>query len=143
MELNLYQCPDPELEKAFEKILLNAKDQGLIKNEPSVSVNFMSPEEIHELNRQYRSIDRTTDVLSFAIQEGDSVLDDEDLGDIFINLKAVEDQAKEYGHTPFREACFLFAHGLLHLLGYDHMEAEEEKEMRELQHLLLDSVAVR
>ena len=65
------------------------------------------------------------------------------LGDIFINVQAIRDQAKEYGHSLRREACFLFCHGLLHLMGYDHMEPEEEKVMFELQDVILDEVVSR
>ena len=66
-----------------------------------------------------------------------------ELGDIFINVEAIRNQAKEYGHSIRREACFLFCHGLLHLMGYDHMTSEEEKEMFSLQDVILDEVVRR
>ena len=66
--------------------------------------------------------------------------DDNELGDIFINVEAIRNQAKEYGHSLRREVCFLFTHGLLHLLGYDHMEEDEEKEMFALQDVILDEI---
>jgi probable rRNA maturation factor len=112
-----------------------------------MSVIFVDPEQIHEINRDYRGIDRATDVISFAIQDGvdafENELEENELGDIFINVQAIIDQAKEYGHSARREACFLFCHGLLHLLGYDHMKEEEEKVMFSLQDEILDELVKR
>ncbi len=120
----------------------------LHKDKPYVmSVVFVTPEKIHEINRDYRQIDRPTDVISFALQDDSSNIlieeEEEELGDIFINVQAVADQAKEYGHSQRREACFLFCHGLLHLFGYDHMTEEEEKVMFGLQDEILDEVVAR
>ncbi|MCF0106340.1 MAG: rRNA maturation RNase YbeY [Holdemanella sp.] len=113
----------------------------------SMSVIFVSPEAIHEINREYRGIDRPTDVISFALQDDMSNVfleeEQEELGDIFINVQAIRDQAKEYGHSIRREACFLYCHGLLHLLGYDHMNEEDEKEMFGLQDVILDEMVKR
>ena len=115
-------------------------------NDWQLSVIFVTPDQIHEINRDYRNIDRATDVISFALQdnqthwfEGDGC----ELGDIFINVQAIRDQAKEYGHSIRREACFLFCHGLLHLMGYDHMTKEEETEMFHLQDVILDEIVTR
>lgn len=109
------------------------------------SVIFCSPEQIHEINKEYRHIDRPTDVISFAMQDDDQNIfieeEENELGDIFINTQAIEDQAKEYGHSARRESCFLFCHGLLHLLGYDHMTKEEEEVMFGLQKEILHGVA--
>ncbi|MDE5757015.1 MAG: rRNA maturation RNase YbeY [Allobaculum sp.] len=109
------------------------------------SVIFCSPEQIHEINQTYRHIDRPTDVISFALQDdSDNIFikeEENELGDIFINTQAIEDQAKEYGHSPRRESCFLFCHGLLHLLGYDHMTKEDEEVMFGLQKEILHGVA--
>ena len=92
-------------------------------------------------------MDRPTDVISFALQDDlDDAFVEEDLyelGDIFINVDAIRQQAKEYGHSIRREACFLFCHGLLHLMGYDHMNAEDEKEMFALQDVILDEMVSR
>ena len=111
------------------------------------SVIFCDPEQIHEINRDYRNVDRPTDVISFAMQDDDSNIlieeEENELGDIFINTQAILDQAKEYGHSPRRESCFLFCHGLLHLLGYDHMTPEDEEVMFGLQKEILDGVAER
>lgn len=109
-----------------------------------LSVIFVRADEIHQINREYRNIDRPTDVISFALQdeEDDYELEEEEmqLGDIFISVEAVRSQAKEYGHSLRREVCFLFTHGLLHLLGYDHMSKEEEAVMFSLQDEILDAL---
>ena len=113
----------------------------------SLSVIYVTPEQIHEINRDYRNVDRPTDVISFALQDDmeDAYAQEDiyELGDIFINVDAIRQQAKEYGHSIRREACFLFCHGLLHLMGYDHMEAEEEKIMFDLQDVILNEVVRR
>ncbi|WP_301187791.1 rRNA maturation RNase YbeY [uncultured Dubosiella sp.] len=120
----------------------------LHKDKPyTMSVIFVTPEKIHEINAMYRHIDRPTDVISFAMQDDMSNVlieeEEEELGDIFINVQAIRDQAREYGHSQRREACFLFCHGLLHLFGYDHMTPEDEKVMFALQDEILDEVASR
>ena len=96
---------------------------------------------MHRLNREYRGIDATTDVLSFAINDGEEFeLPEEveyELGDIFINVDRVKSQAAAYGHSEKREFLFLFIHGVLHCLGYDHMTKEQEDEMFGLQHKIL------
>ena len=96
-----------------------------------VSVTFTDNEKIRELNAQYRSIDRATDVLSFPLFDED--FEDEEelaLGDVVLSLEKAEEQAKEYGHSFEREVAFLVVHSVLHLLGYDHETSEEdEKEM--------------
>lgn len=133
--------------KDFSAILKRTCDVLNLNNEYTLSVIFVTPEEIHEINREYRNIDRSTDVISFALHDDMSnvLLEEEEneLGDIFINVQAISDQAKEYGHSKRREACFLFCHGLLHLLGYDHMEPDEEKEMFHLQDVILDEMVKR
>ena len=130
--------------KDFETIARRAKEVLQLKNEYSASVIFVDPSEIHEINRDYRHIDRPTDVISFALKDGEDDYEmmegNDELGDIFINIQAIVDQANEYGHSMRREVCFLFTHGLLHLLGYDHMNLEDEKEMFNLQDVILDDI---
>ena len=110
----------------------------------SVSVIFVDAKAIQEINRDYRNIDRPTDVISFALKDSEDAYEmlegEEELGDIFINVKAVVDQSHAYGHSIRREVCFLFVHGLLHLCGYDHMEEREEKEMFALQDVILNEI---
>ncbi len=133
--------------KDFEKIL-DRTCQVLDKpGNWSLSVIYVTPEQIHEINRDYRNVDRPTDVISFALQDDIDVAfleeDQYELGDIFINVQAIRDQANAYGHSIRREACFLFCHGLLHLMGYDHMTKEEEKEMFGLQDVILNEMVPR
>ena len=98
-------------------------------------------EYIHELNKQYRDIDRPTDVLSFALNEGEEDgYDGPDtalLGDIVISLDKVQEQADEYGHSFERELAYLTIHGMLHILGYDHMEPDDKAEMRKEEEFIL------
>ena len=106
-----------------------------------VSVTIIDNETIHGINKRYRNVDRPTDVISFAL------LDNEqnkpipgmiiDLGEILISYEKAQEQAKQYGHSEEREFSFLFIHGLLHLLGYDHMKEEDEKVMFALQDEIL------
>lgn len=131
----------------FEMIVQRASGIIEIPEGGCLSVIYVDPEQIHEINKEYRGIDWPTDVISFALmdEEDDYEVKEEEnqLGDIFINVRAISDQAVEYGHSLRREVCFLFTHGLLHLLGYDHMNEEEEKEMFALQDEILDALVKR
>ena len=100
---------------------------------------------IHEINREYRNVDRVTDVISFAMEDNMDIKYDNFrlLGDIYISIDKCYEQALEYGHSRIREICFLATHGILHLLGYDHMEEDEEKEMFLLQDELLDGFDIK
>ena len=109
-----------------------------IKDEMDLSLIIVGKTKIRNINRDYRNIDRVTDVISFANIDSDDYdyLVEEggvNLGDIFINVDRVKSQAKKYEHSIKREFMFLFVHGMLHLLGYDHMEKEDEKIMFSLQ----------
>ena len=127
--------------------------------EAQVSLLITDDEGIREMNRQFRSIDAPTDVLSFPLQEypapGDfSQIDEEGsdefdpdsgellLGDIVINADRVILQAEEYGHSQKREYAFLIAHSILHLTGFDHMEEEEREQMEEFQRRIMDAVQI-
>lgn len=113
-----------------------------------VSVSFVSDEEIHDLNRDYRAVDRPTDVLSFALQEGENFPEPTDfeadpmLGDIVVSIPTAVRQAEDYGHSIEREVAFLLAHGFLHLLGYDHQSPEEEREMFQIQEEVLEQLGI-
>ena len=119
-----------------------------------VSVMFTDDEEIHELNRLHRGVDRPTDVLSFPLFEydenGDIIEDDLDfnpngemiLGDIVISLETASRQAQEYGHSFEREIGFLTVHSMLHLFGYDHMTPEDEEEMFGYQREILERMGL-
>ena len=108
------------------------------------SIVFVNNEKIQQLNRDYRGIDRVTDVISFAFED---TIDTEEkllynnvrfLGEIYICIPKVIEQAREYGHSETRELAFLTVHGLLHLLGYDHQTKEEEEIMFGLQEVILN-----
>lgn len=109
------------------------------------NVIIINNEEIHKINKEYRGIDRPTDVISFALEDYKDIKYENDyrvLGDIYISIDKVREQAKEYGHSEKRELAFLAVHGLLHLLGYDHMEKEDEKVMLSKQELILDGYGI-
>ena len=104
------------------------------------SIVFIDDVKMHELNKKFRGIDSTTDVLSFAFEDNNKLCYNiRQLGEIFVSIPKMQAQAKEYGHSEMRELAFLVVHGLLHLLGYDHTKGEaEEKEMFEKQELVLN-----
>ena len=111
------------------------------------NVIIINNDEIHEINRKYRGVDRATDVISFALEDDKTFEVVETnmriLGDIYISIDKAREQAENYGHSLKRELSFLAVHGLLHLLGYDHMNEEEEKEMFKLQELILDGYGIK
>lgn len=116
-----------------------------IEDDVEVSCVLVDDERIHEINREYRHIDRSTDVISFAMEDNDQFYVEgmpRTLGDIFISVDHAKKQAEEYGHSLRREMCFLFTHGILHLLGYDHMTDEQEKEMFGLQDQILGALNI-
>ncbi len=104
------------------------------------SIVFIDDEKMHELNKMYRNIDRSTDVLSFAFEDNNKLCYNiRQLGEIFISIPKMQQQARDYGHSETRELAFLVVHGLLHLLGYDHtLGPEEEKEMFDKQEMVLN-----
>lgn len=108
------------------------------------NIIFVSNDEIRELNSNYRGIDKVTDVISFALEDGSDLKNVElrVLGDIYIAIDVAYEQAEMYEHSNIREVCFLATHGILHLLGYDHMEEDEEKIMFSKQKELLNSYEI-
>lgn len=109
-----------------------------IKN-PIYSITIVGNKEIKEINKTYRNKDSETDVISFAFEETDNITynDTRFLGEIYISIDKAKSQAKEYGHSLKREICFLTVHGLLHLLGYDHIDENDMKIMRKLEEEIL------
>ena len=108
------------------------------------NIIFVDNERIHEINKEYRKVDRVTDVISFALEDNPDIVyeDFRLLGDIYIAIDVAYDQAIEYNHSREREVCFLATHGVLHLLGYDHMTEDEEKEMFGIQEELLKEYGI-
>lgn len=150
-----FDIPEAWIEKLNRILQLAAEAEGLTSGE--VTLTFTDNEEIHELNKQYRNIDRPTDVLSFALNDdGVDELDiifeveSEDeidpisgmLGDIIISVERAEEQRIEYGHSLEREIGFLFVHGFLHLMGYDHQDDAEEAVMTQKQEAVLQQVGL-
>ena len=109
------------------------------------NVIIINNKKIHEINKKYRMIDRPTDVISFALEDNKEnfISKIRMLGDIYISYEKVISQALDYNHSQERELCFLAIHGLLHLLGYDHMNKEDEIKMFELQKELLNSYGIK
>ena len=116
------------------------------EGDAEVSVSFVTNEEIQNLNRDYRNKDSVTDVISFALEEDDMNIIHEDaprtLGDIVISTDRAKEQAEDYGHSYRRELLFLSLHGFLHLLGYDHMESDDEVKMNGKQEEILNAYGV-
>lgn len=146
MALNVYNQTDYrgylKYKTYFRDILNNAAKVLDMPKRVAVSVIFVNDEQIQGINRDYRSIDRPTDVISFALADNKEETDyiPNELGDIFINIDAARRQAVDYEHSEKREICFLFTHGLLHLNGFDHQTPEEEKEMIRYQKMILDEL---
>lgn len=132
-------------EQDFTAIIEQALKTLGIEDDVEVSCVLVDDERIHEINREYRHINRSTDVISFAMEDNDQFYVEgmpRTLGDIFISVDHAKKQAEEYGHSLRREMCFLFTHGILHLLGYDHMTDEQEKEMFGLQDQILGALSI-
>ena len=127
------------LDRVIKRTLMKEKALASI-----FSIIFVSEEEIQTINKTYRQIDKVTDVISFAFEDNkdDSMLENRVLGDIYICIPRMISQAKEYGHSETRELSFLVVHGLLHLLGYDHMNKEDEEKMFGLQKEILDEEGI-
>ena len=142
-----------------EQVILAAMDYVGCPYEAEVNVLFTDNTGIHEMNLEYRDIDRPTDVLSFPMVEYNEpgefdTLEEEQgdcfhpetgellLGDIVLSYDKIKEQAKEYGHSELRELCFLVAHSMLHLFGYDHMEDEERAQMEQMQRDILSGLNI-
>jgi len=154
-EQTKYEVPEAWI-AMFEQLLAEAaKQEGIEYGE--VALTLVDNAHIHEINKQYRNIDRPTDVISFALndevdEEMEIIFEVEDeseqdpisgmLGDIIISIERADEQRIEYGHSLERELGFLFVHGFLHLLGYDHEQEEAEKEMFSKQELILQKVGL-
>lgn len=129
----------------IEKLLNFAKQEEQINEDAELSITFVDKSEIQEINKMYRDKDKVTDVISFALEEDEPDIDMSEfniprvLGDIIICTDVAQDQSESYGHSFERELGFLALHGFLHLLGYDHMNEEDEKEMFGRQDAILNA----
>ena len=145
MNIGIFNKTEEKIEKPFIRKIVKYTLKKMDALNSEVNIIFVDLNEIHEINKQYRGIDRPTDVISFALEdnEDNTVYEERVLGDIYICLEKVHEQAKEYGHSETREMAFLTVHGLLHLLGYDHMKKEDEKVMFGLQEEILDKYGIK
>lgn len=136
-------------EEVYKQIVEVTIKHLAIKADLLISVSLIHNELIHQINKEYRGVDYPTDVISFAFLDNETNREELlkkscpiALGDIYISIEKAEEQAKEYHHNIHRELCFLFVHGLLHLLGYDHMKEQDEKVMLSLQEIILEKIGV-
>ena len=136
----------PETPEMLERVLTAAAEAALAYEGAAgdITISVVDDEEIHRMNREYRGVDRPTDVLSFPAAEGDAfpAIPDAFLGYIAISLPRAEMQAEEYGHSLLRELTFLTVHGTLHLLGYDHMMDEDRARMFARQDEILEKMRI-
>ena len=128
----------------LDKVISIALEEENVQN-AIFSIIFVSEERIQTMNKEYRGIDKVTDVISFAFEDNPDILysDFRFLGEIYICIPRMMEQAELYGHSEVRELSFLTVHGILHLLGYDHMEKKDEEVMFSKQELILDAADIK
>jgi probable rRNA maturation factor len=123
------------------------KEENLEKSKLLITITLTTKEEIRQINKRYRNIDKPTDVLSFPMFEKDELdrkikendfMHEDVLGDIIISIEQVENQAKEYGHSFERELSYMIVHGFYHLMGYDHIEEKDKEKMRPKEEKILN-----
>ena len=136
------------IKKVVEKCY---EEENLTKSKLIITITLTTPENIRKINKEYRNIDRATDVLSFPMFEKEELtkkiknqefMYEDVLGDIIISIEKVKDQAKEYGHSFERELSYMVVHGFYHLMGYDHMTEEEKTEMRKKEDVILNALNI-
>ena len=140
-------------EKVIKKVLEECfEEEGLKDSKLEVTITLTNPQTIKKINKQYRNIDKATDVLSFPMFEKKELeemikqkdfLHEDVLGDIIISIEKVKEQAEEYGHSFERELSYMVVHGFYHLMGYDHMEEEDKKEMRKKEENILEKLDIK
>ena len=158
MDLEIYDKTKDGVDQKYidlvEDVLQFASKALELKDNTEMSVTFVNNDEIKEINSKYRGVDRATDVISFAIEDGDDdfplIMDDEmaaeipeNIGDIFVSIDKVTEQAEFLDHSYERELGFLVVHGFLHLNGYDHMKQEDEDVMFPLQRKIMDDYGLK
>ena len=141
-----------EYEQTIEKVLTQCfKEENLQNSKLYITITLTNPEGIRKINKEFRNIDKATDVLSFPMFEKDELiqkiknqdLEHEDiLGDIVISIEQVEIQAKEYNHSFERELSYMIVHGFYHLMGYDHIKEEDKKMMRPKEEKILSELKI-
>ena len=148
---------DLEEKKEYESIIKRVveqcfKEEKLVNSKLYISITLTTPEHIHEINKQYRNVDKETDVLSFPMfekNELDEKIENKDfeyedvLGDIVISIEKVKGQAEEYSHSFERELSYMIVHGFYHLMGYDHIKEEDKIVMRPKEENILNKLGIR
>ena len=141
-----------EYEETIKKVIEKCyKEENLLESKLIITITLTNNENIKIINKEYRNIDRATDVLSFPMFEKEELdkkirnkdfLHEDILGDIIISVEKVREQAEEYGHSFERELSYMVVHGFYHLMGYDHMEEEEKVEMRKKEDKILNDLKI-
>ncbi len=141
-----------EYEETIKKVIEKCyKEENLLESKLIITITLTNNENIKIINKEYRDIDRATDVLSFPMFEKEELdkkirnkdfLHEDILGDIIISVEKVREQAEEYGHSFERELSYMVVHGFYHLMGYDHMEEEEKVEMRKKEDKILNELKI-
>jgi len=145
MEDFIFNTTDEKIDTSeIKEVIIFACRHLKIEN-PLLNIVIVDNKEIQRINKEYRNKDAVTDVISFAFEEVDDVKYDDIrfLGDIYISYERCKEQAQEYGHSVRREFSYLAVHGLLHLLGYDHMNEEDKKVMRALEEEILNEYDIK
>lgn len=140
MRINFYNNSNENIWK-YQR-LIRRIFRGINRHD-TFNVIFVTEEEIQQINKEYRNIDKVTDVISFAAVDDLDRTDYSSLGDVFICVKRAYSQAEEYGHSPSREFAFLAVHGYLHLCGFDHMTKEDEEIMFKIQDDILNEAGIK
>jgi len=140
MKVNFFNETDVNV-KEYQRLINSIfKPMGSKKE---FNIIFVSKDEIQRINREFRKIDKVTDVISFALCDDEDIIQTNELGDIYICLDRAFEQAFEYGHSITREVAFLAVHGYLHLCGFDHMTEDEEKVMFQKQDDILNQAGIK
>ena len=145
MEDYIFNTTNEEIDtKDIDNVIKFACKHLNIEN-PLLNIIIVDNEKIREINKEYRNKDAVTDVISFAFEEIEDVKyeDFRFLGEIYISYERCKEQAQDYGHSVKREFCYLAVHGLLHLLGYDHIKEEDKKVMRALEEEILNEYDIK
>lgn len=140
-----YKKIDEDILDKIQRVILAVLNYEDYDDDYQVSLSFVDNDEIRNLNRDFRGIDRVTDVLSFPmLSDDDFDIDYEEmsLGDIVISIQRADEQAKDFDHTLDREICFLVCHSMFHLLGYDHMEEDEAQDMHRREEAVLYDLGI-
>ena len=148
--LNLEE--NAEYEEIVKKVIAKCyEEENLLDSKLIITITFTTPEKIHKINKEYRQVDRPTDVLSFPMferKELEEKIEKQDfehedvLGDIIISIEKVKEHAIEYGHSFERELSYMIVHGFYHLMGYDHIKEEDKKEMRPKEDKILNELKI-